>query len=334
MPKRLPGLPAAAFMHPADREALDILRTTPGFETVFRKIMHYGFEKAYRIQLMGSAVKISPTQCPSLYAKFVEAKAVLDIHDEIELFTLQNPNINAMTFGAEKVGIIMHTSTIEHLTDDELFYILCHELGHVKCGHTLYRFIAIILAEVILRLGHMTLGIGAILSQGLLVALLSWYRKSELSADRAGLLGVQDLAVAQSATMKLAGGSQRIFEEMNLDEFEEQAKDVEGSDSIIDALLQMWLTMPLTHPWLSVRAKELRKWAKDGNYQQLLAGDYPTAATWAERERTGGNGHQEEGEAPTPSNAVRLCFECKTANDYTETKCRNCGASLIRIRRG
>ena len=324
MPTRLRGLPASAFMHPADKEAFDILRTTAGFETVFRKVMHYGFEKAVRIQLMGSAVRLSPGQCPSLYAKFTEGMAILDIHEDVEIFTLQSPVINAFTFGAEKVGLVIHTAAIEHLSDDELFFMICHELGHVKCGHVLYRFIAEILARLVIMLGHFTLGIGALLSQGLLMALLSWYRKSELSADRAGLLGVQDIEVGKRSLMKLAGGSPRIFEQMNLQEFEEQAKDVEGSESIIDALWQVVLTMPLTHPWLSVRVKELEKWAKDGNFQQLLAGDFGAAAAAAGAAT----------DAAGQPQASRVCWECGTANDYTATQCKQCNASLIRVRRG
>src|SRR5206468_3949514 len=142
----------------------DILRATSGFETVFRKVMHYGFERAYRIHLMGSAVRLSPTQCPQLYAMLSECRAILDIQEEVELFTMQDPHINAFTFGAERIGIVLHTSMIEHMSDDELFFVMCHELGHVKCGHVLYRFIAEILVRLI-HMGGMMMGFGALFSQ-------------------------------------------------------------------------------------------------------------------------------------------------------------------------
>jgi len=54
-------------------------------------------------------------------------------------------------------------------------------------------------------LGQMTLGFGALLGQGLVLALYEWYRCAELTADRAALLCVQDMEPTRGAFMKMAG---------------------------------------------------------------------------------------------------------------------------------
>ena len=73
-------------------------------------------------------------------------------------------------------------------------------------GHALYRTIAAILAEV--SLGALPM-LGGLAVLPIRLAFLEWSRKSELSADRAGLLGSQDVVASQRLDMKMAGGGQR-----------------------------------------------------------------------------------------------------------------------------
>ena len=105
---------------------------------------------------------------------------------------------------------------------------MAHELGHVKSGHVLYYQIAEFLPVITEAIGDATFGVGALLGAGVQVALLNWRRKSEHTADRAGLLVVQDLQVALSALMKLAGLPQRYSKNVNVDDFVAQARAFEG----------------------------------------------------------------------------------------------------------
>ncbi len=60
-------------------------------------------------------------------------------------------------------------------------------------------------------------------ARAILVALLEWSRKSELSSDRAGLLAIQTPQGVMGTMLKMAGGGDS--EEMNLDEFIVQAEE-------------------------------------------------------------------------------------------------------------
>jgi len=59
--------------------------------------------------------------------------------------------------------------------------------------------------------------IGYLGMRAIIWGLEEWFRKSELSCDRAGLLAGQDVDAARRALMKLAGGSQ--LSELNPDAF-------------------------------------------------------------------------------------------------------------------
>jgi hypothetical protein len=115
------------------------------------------------------------------------------------------------------------------------------------------------------------------------VALLEWYRKSELSSDRAGLLGLQDVRVAQTAFMKMAGGGD-LGDRTDLDAFLEQAREYEIDGGAWDKVLKVVNTAFRDHPFATVRAAELQRFVDSGAYAKILAGDYPRRGS--ERERS------------------------------------------------
>ena len=73
----------------------------------------------------------------------------------------------------------MTSGLIDMMTDEELFFVIGHEVGHIKAGHVLYGTMARNIAALVELIGQATLGIGAWLGQGLVVALHEWYRCAE-----------------------------------------------------------------------------------------------------------------------------------------------------------
>ena len=99
---------------------------------------------------------------------------------------------------------------------------------------------------------------GSIVLRGIIVALHEWWRKAELSADRAGLLAGQDPAAALRAHMKLAGGGD--LSEIDTAAFLEQAAEYESTGDLRESLIKLRLTMFMTHPLPVARAADLRHW--------------------------------------------------------------------------
>jgi Zn-dependent protease with chaperone function len=103
----------------------------------------------------------------------------------------------------------------------------------------------------------------------LVLALYDWFRKAELTADRAGLLCTQDLDPCIRTFMKLAGGASRLYGEMDQNEFLRQIRAYEDSDrSNLNKAYKILLTVYRTHPFPILRAKELDLWHGTG-YREL-----------------------------------------------------------------
>ena len=100
-----------------------------------------------------------------------------------------------------------------------------------------------------------------------------WYRKSELSCDRAGLLAGQDVEAARRALMKTAGGSR--LAEFSHDAFHQQAREYDAVPDLREGLLKLLQLQGTTHPFAVIRFAELDRWADDGEYREILAGNYP-----------------------------------------------------------
>ena len=274
-PRRtFPGIAPVSWEHPADRAALQSLRTLPGFEDVVKKIIAMlGGERGIRLLFQANAVRVGPTQFPKLWTAHVEMCTTFDWPKVPELYVSQTPVFNAGAYGVDEPFIVLHTAALELLDEDEIRVLLAHELGHVISGHSLYRTIAAILLAV--SLGALPFLAGVALWP-IRLAVLEWSRKSELSSDRAGLLGGQDPIKAQRLFMKMAGGT-RLGEysgQLDVDSFMVQANEYLGSNEGLDVVYKILHTLALTHPMHTVRAAELQQWVTGGDYDRILRGEY------------------------------------------------------------
>jgi Zn-dependent protease with chaperone function len=273
---KLKGLSPEAFIWPADKAALANLTKLPVLPQLVRKFNELALDRIYYVHNTASAIRCGPRQLSTLYRLQREACKVLDVA-EPELYVRNDFRPNAFTAGVERPFIVVHSSLLDSLTDDELLYVIGHELGHVKCGHLLYRTIAVILFQIFDAVGKATLGFGSLVTVGVASAFCEWIRQSEFSCDRAGLLACQDPQVALSAQMKMGAGPSRFNHELDLGAFLEQAQEhrgLTGLEGVAKALLFLGLKWQLTHPELVHRAKALDDWSRDGDYQRILSGEY------------------------------------------------------------
>jgi len=270
-----PQISGVAWEHPADRAALQALRGVPGVDEVIRKILALlGGERGIRLLFQGNAVRIGPAQFPRLWHLHTEVCTTFDWPDVPELYVSQTPFFNAGAYGVDTPFIVIHSAALELLDDDELRVLLSHEMGHVMSGHALYRTIAAVLA--IISLGALPM-LASLVVLPVRLGFLEWSRKSELSADRAGLLGAQDIVVAQRVDMKMAGGGrgEGFAGQMNVDAFMQQAHEYAASGEGLDVVYKVLSTLALTHPMHTVRAAELQRWVASGEYDRILRGEYP-----------------------------------------------------------
>jgi Zn-dependent protease with chaperone function len=267
---RLTDISSRSWEHPADRAALRSLNAIPGFPEVIRKIVGMFGERGLRLFFQANAVRVTPKQYGWVYDLHLRVLDILDLGWEPELYISQTPFANAGALGVDEPFVMIYSGAVDVLDRDELETILAHEVGHIASDHVLHRTV---LALLIL-LAQRQLPIAGIAIQAIILALAEWNRKSELSSDRAGLLGTQNPEAAMSALMKLAGGSHHYGESLNLSEFMRQADEYEEDDSLADAVFKVMNLLGATHPFHVLRVGELRRWIKEGHYDRILRGEY------------------------------------------------------------
>jgi Zn-dependent protease with chaperone function len=280
---RLHGLRPQSYEHPSDTKTLDALQSTSGLETLIRKCNEFGLDRLLRVQLMGSYLLATADSFPQLYRAVQEGCEILDVPKRPSVY-IQPGGLNAFTAGVQQPILVLNAGLIDSMTEEELRFVVGHELGHIKSGHVLYYQIAMLLPVLAEVIGVATLGIGSLLSFPLEVALIRWQRMSELTADRAGLLACQDVNAATTAMIKLAGLPQRFFDKVNTEDFLAQAREFESFDSDkLDWVAKILSGMGQSHPWTVMRASELLRWIDSTSYEKLLAD--PSGGRAAEPQR-------------------------------------------------
>ena len=233
-----PGLSSEAFRHPLDIQAEQTLRTVPGFDMVATSFMEYLYERPQQISLMGNSIKVGPLQYSTLNGIFRETVYELDISTEPLIYVSQNPVVNAYSLGQQQPYIVLNAGLLDMSDEIELRTVIAHELGHIKCEHSLLIQMAMWAMSAASLFGELTLGLGNIITTGLIFAFYEWRRKAELSADRAALLVIDDTETIFIMMIQMAGGSHKYAHECNLDEFLKQAEDYRELDE--DDLNQLY----------------------------------------------------------------------------------------------
>lgn len=264
------------FEHPLDASTLRSLRAFPGVSTIVKLFYKHFNERAFLFNLSASAVRCGEDQCPELVERVEMAKHRLGFESELSVFLSSSPFINAFTSGSEQGILAFASATIGELKDEQLVYIAGHEIGHLMSEHVIYRLLALLILNGSL---FSLPGIARYLSKPFRLALYKWLRCSELTCDRAGLLACRDLHSVLTTYLTLTGGSARSLRAhspLSLTAFIRQARALAelNSERVFDGIVASLFKQDSTHPMNVWRLLELVEWVENGNYLDILAGDY------------------------------------------------------------
>lgn len=313
--KILVGLTNREYEHPLDKKALEQLENSAGLDFLVKKVNEYGIEKLIKVNYLGSNIKVSKINFPDIYNALETVCNVLDYSPMPDLY-LENGFINAKTMGVENPIIVLSTGCVELMTYDELLFVLGHEVGHIKSQHILYHQLANFLPIIADILGSFTLGMGNIVSVGLQLALLNWQRKSEFTADRAGLLACQNIDAAITAMMKIAGAPRKYYSSLNPDEFKKQAMEFKSlDDKSLEKIAKFVSVLFEDHPWTVERAQQLYKWIESGEYESIL-----------NRNTKNNRNNTNMVSSQVPFFRDKFCAFCGTPFEKDDVFCPNCGA--------
>ena len=327
----LPEISYQAFTYPGDQEALNALKSVPGAGALLTYLQENFTEQLVYVENNEQMIRAGTRTFSSLYKLVERCSAILSLPVP-DVFVTSNPVLNAYTVGHRRTCVVVHSALVEAMTADELSFVIGHELGHIKCGHGLYRQLGNILVQywdAITALLPLP-GLG-LLRIPLLLAFWEWYRRAEFTCDRAGLLCLQNPDPALSALSKLAGKISGLEDELHIDSAIAQAgahKDVNKLVLVVSILN----AMQNTHPFVPVRLKQLKEYSTSEQYQQILKGQY-------ERDPLGlhEGGVRIKCACGAKVNAkLNFCPECGRTVDAEALElpaaaaavCSNCGGSL------
>lgn len=268
---RLPDISPRAYEHPVDKGALAVLRAVPGVTEVLKAVAGAWPERGERLMALASCVRVGPTQYPWLEAIRQESAQILDLPKVPDVFVQRDPRANAMAIGLDQPFVIVTTDLIESLDQDAIRFVIAHEFGHVLSDHAVLRTLLVRLLSLQSLVAAIPAGMLGL--RVVIAALREWFRKAELTADRAGLLGGQDPQAALRTHAYLAGATD--LADIDLSAFLKQADEYQGTDDIRDTIHKFRNVEGMTHPLAVVRAAQLQRWAASPEYPAILAGEYP-----------------------------------------------------------
>ncbi len=267
--QRLKDISSKAYEHPADRAATAALQSIPMLDQVVRKLIEFGYERALRQIFLAGSLRLGSEQMGQVYASHRAACARLDLPEVPDLYLTQYPITNAAAIGAERPIVLLNSRTIDLLDEDELRTVLAHEAGHILSEHVLYRTALMILMAIGTRGLPMMAGLPLLAVK---LALLEWFRASELSCDRAATLVNRDPLVTSRTLMVMAGGVKS--KHLNLETFLKQANEYEEWEPGFDKLSRVRTELGQTHAFPVRRVSELMKWVRTGDYDRVMNGEY------------------------------------------------------------
>lgn len=263
---------AELYVHDLDRQAADALNQFPKFVKLLESYSVNYDEKAAKIDLLSTAIRLGENQMPEVYSLLPPICEQLGI-DTPELYYVRDKRANAATFGSAHPCIYVTSGLVNKLPLNLLPSVLAHECGHIACKHSLYHSIA---AQLVGGIDQSPLvripAIGKYLTPTLVRALLFWDRCSELSADRAAALcdGTADKTI--DVLLQLNGYGKNVDRK----EFLKQALDLKSfvNDSKSNKLMELMLVQDETHPRLATRAYECYEWSQSAQYAGIIDGTF------------------------------------------------------------
>ncbi|MCS7243647.1 MAG: M48 family metallopeptidase [Candidatus Calescibacterium sp.] len=281
---KFPGISLKAIQHKFDTQATEALKKIPLLPQLMKVISKIFTEEALYVFFTGQALRVTPNQYPRLYNVYREAIQILDLQYEPEFFLQTNEIPNAFAMGIERKFVIVTSGITDILNEEELLFVIGHELGHNKFDHMLTKTVAYVLGQIGVGVISALLGgVGQLAAISLQLGLLHWSRMAEFSADRAGFLVVQDREACLKALSKLAGYSRKYSEEgINIDEVLLQAKQLDETN-LLQSFYKYVSMIQMTHPFIPYRVRELDEWIKSQEVANIFSGNYSTEEEYNRR---------------------------------------------------
>ncbi len=210
----------------------------------------------YKYLLEGHSFKLGKDLLPELYKPFMEVCEALDFREPVEFYISNAPDFNASASSSQEEDephlVNFNSGLVNGLDEDELRFVIGHELGHILSKN-------IDISEIIEFVFPEYQGIPLILYNKISL----WDKLSELTADRFGLIACGDLNKCVSAFFKMSSGLSLNRFNLNFNTF------LEENEKLLESFKKENTINVASHPMNPIRIKALQQFAKSSVYKSI-----------------------------------------------------------------
>ena len=189
---------------------------------------------AQRMHLLSTSLKVSQEIVPVIYDTIQNVLSRLDIQDlKLECYVYNDAEMNASCFSLENnidIVVTISSGLVNNLNENELAFVIGHEIGHYLFGHLEYIKVKTTENEL------------------LDMKISKIYQSQEISADRIGLICSGSVDSSIRAIIKTVSGLNDNFITHNLHSYLHQIQSLKYDD---------FTYIKHTHPIFPIRAKAL-----------------------------------------------------------------------------
>jgi hypothetical protein len=236
-----------------EQQRIEKLMETFELEPILSHFEREGGVTSIRDGILSSHLKLTSTMAPRLSAALYEVCKALQYDDPVDLFVGENSSINAFAvYSLDNTPhiIVLTSHLIERMTNEEIRFVLGHEIGHLQFKH--YRMHMI--PRAFGKDSNGDSNVPGLLNRRLEI----WQRLAEISADRAGFIGaVGKLESIVSVFFKISSGLGPEHLQFDISAFLQQLeelKQLERRETLCD----------FSHPSIPIRVRALQLYRDAG----------------------------------------------------------------------
>jgi len=184
----------------------------PAVESLIQKLGGSSSDKYWRSVMEGQSFKVEEKLMSNLYHLFNDVKNDLGFEGPIDFYVTGDSDVNAFSVASEKEGepniVNINSALVELMTEDELRFVVGHEIGHLINKDTNFRRLLSFIFPDITKT-PVILQYKVHLEDNL----------CELVADRYGYIAMPDINVCVSSFFKMSSGLDVAKLDVDMDTF-------------------------------------------------------------------------------------------------------------------
>lgn len=188
-----------SYAYPCDNYIETILSLQP-VKKELKKLLN-NYYNSQNINVSNIGYKVNSTSFPKLHGILKDCSNILEIKEIPNVYVSDKlRGINALAMEIDDIStILISPKSLFSLSDNELKFMIGHELSHLSQGNSLCHTANGILSNVKKKYEF----IGSMVADLIEIPLKEWCRASEYTADRAGYLCCEDVKSVMSLFNKI-----------------------------------------------------------------------------------------------------------------------------------